>query len=93
MFRSGERRGSLHFPARTWFCRVVVHAQADRFRSAFESRKEPNVESRTPLSATAKRLEDALRDGRMKREQLRRRRPSGKAATERHHVAELAQRA
>jgi hypothetical protein len=51
------------------------------------------VESRTSLSATAKRLEDALRDGRMKREQLRRRRPSGKAATERHHVAELAQRA
>ncbi len=48
---------------------------------------------RTSLTSAAKRLDEAIRDGRLKREQLRRRRPTGKATAERHHVAELTQSA
>jgi hypothetical protein len=59
----------------------------------FESRKEPNLAPRTSLTSAARWLDEAIRDGRLRREQLRRRRPKGKATAERHHVAELAQNA
>jgi hypothetical protein len=59
----------------------------------FESRKEPNLAPRTSLTSAAKWLDEAIQDGRLKRGQLRRRRPKGKATAERHHRAELAQSA
>jgi hypothetical protein len=45
------------------------------------------------VTPAAKRLDEAIREGRLKREQLRRRRPTGKATAERHHPAELARSA
>jgi hypothetical protein len=60
--------------------------------SAFEYRGEPKVEPKTSLTTAAKWLDEAMRETRLKNGQLRRRRPSGKAVTERHHRAELAQR-
>lgn len=49
--------------------------------------------TRTSLTSAAKWLDEAIREGRLKRAQLRRRRPTGKATAERHHVAELSQSA
>ena len=51
------------------------------------------MEPKTSLTTVAKSLDEAMREARLKNEQLRRRRRSDKPATERHHLAELAQRA